>query len=183
MYSQRIHASSTGTRLRFMLGYRVSVIRNTSIRSGVRLRAVLLYCDSLTQNLEHKITGDVLCMLDPEGLKSLGISSVGQRLCILKRVYLLKLAQDIPIDPEHYVPPCRLPFFSFVPALCLLIPYPGSSEQGTSSTESNARRIAWHRRRPRSAPKLFLCRGDLTLSYQVYVSSPLRRKTRNSRTP
>jgi bZIP factor len=56
---------------------------------------------------EHKITGDVLCMLDPEGLKALGVSSVGQRLCILKCVYLLKLAQDIPLDPEHYVPPCK----------------------------------------------------------------------------
>ena len=182
MYSQRIHASSTGTRLRSMLGYRVSVIRNTSIRSGVRLRAILLCCDSPTHRLEHKITGDVLCMLDPEGLKSLGISSVGQRLCILKRVYLLKLAQDIPIDPEHYVPPCRLTF-TFVSALCLHSPYPGSSEQGTSPTESNARRIAWHRRQPKSVPILFSCRCDLTLSYQVHVSSPLRRRTRNSRTP
>jgi hypothetical protein len=70
-------------------------------------------------------------MLDPEGLKSLGISSVGQRLCILKRVYLLKLAQDIPIDPEHYVPPCRPPFaFSFPHCAYIAhIPAAASKEQ------------------------------------------------------
>jgi len=59
-------------------------------------------------------------MLDPEGLKALGVSSVGQRLCILKHVYTLKLAQDVPLDPEHYVPPCmRIPRFCFQTLLML----------------------------------------------------------------
>lgn len=55
---------------------------------------------------EHNISGDVLCLLDPESLKEMGISTIGQRLTILKAVYNVKLAQNIPIEPEHYVPPC-----------------------------------------------------------------------------
>jgi protein STE50 len=62
----------------------------------------------LNFDAEHNISGDVLCMLDLDGLKAVGISTVGQRLHILKSVYLLKLAQSIPIDPDHYIPPCSL---------------------------------------------------------------------------
>jgi hypothetical protein len=54
---------------------------------------------------EHKIRGDVLCMLDLETLKGVGVSTIGQRLAILKAVYLLKLAYDVPIGSDHYVPP------------------------------------------------------------------------------
>ncbi|KAG6910228.1 hypothetical protein DXG01_012363 [Tephrocybe rancida] len=57
---------------------------------------------------EHNISGDALCMLDPEGLKGVGISTIGQRLAILKAVYLLKIAHDIPIDSDHYVPPSEV---------------------------------------------------------------------------
>ncbi|KAI9064111.1 hypothetical protein FKP32DRAFT_1611233 [Trametes sanguinea] len=57
---------------------------------------------------EHKISGDVLCLLDPESLKEIGIATIGQRLAILKAVYNLKLAQNIPIEPEHYVPPSEV---------------------------------------------------------------------------
>lgn len=55
---------------------------------------------------EHNISGDVLCMLDPESLKEMGIATIGQRLAILKAVYNVKLAQNIPIEQDHYVPPC-----------------------------------------------------------------------------
>lgn len=55
---------------------------------------------------ENNITGDVLCLLDPETLKDMGVATIGQRLAILKAVYNIKLAQNIPIEPEHYVPPC-----------------------------------------------------------------------------
>ncbi|KAI1796613.1 hypothetical protein LXA43DRAFT_566626 [Ganoderma leucocontextum] len=55
---------------------------------------------------EHNISGDVLCLLDPESLKEMGIATIGQRLAILKAVYNVKLAQNIPIEPDHYVPPC-----------------------------------------------------------------------------
>ncbi|KAI0352334.1 hypothetical protein OH77DRAFT_1498014 [Trametes cingulata] len=57
---------------------------------------------------EHNITGDVLCLLDPEALKDIGIATIGQRLAILKAVYNVKLAQNIPIEPEHYVPPSEV---------------------------------------------------------------------------
>jgi bZIP factor len=47
-------------------------------------------------------------MLDLEGLKSVGVSTIGQRLAILKAVYLVKVAHNVPIDADHYVPPCKL---------------------------------------------------------------------------
>ncbi|KAH9935908.1 uncharacterized protein BXZ73DRAFT_45294 [Epithele typhae] len=54
---------------------------------------------------EHNINGEVLCLLDPESLKEIGIATIGQRLAILKAVYNVKLAQNIRIEPDHYVPP------------------------------------------------------------------------------
>lgn len=35
----------------------------------------------------------------------MGIASVGHRLTILKNVYDMKVNQDIPIEPDDYVPP------------------------------------------------------------------------------
>ena len=55
---------------------------------------------------EHKLSGDVLCLIDSEGLKAAGITSIGQRLAILKAIYLIKVAHDVPIEPEDYVPQC-----------------------------------------------------------------------------
>jgi bZIP factor len=56
--------------------------------------------------LEHNISGYILCLLDAEGLKGIGISTVGQRLAILKAVYQAKLAYNVPVEADHYVPPC-----------------------------------------------------------------------------
>lgn len=56
---------------------------------------------------ENSIRGDSLCIIDAESLKSLGVHSIGQRLSILKAVYDLKLAQDIPFGEDDYVPPCE----------------------------------------------------------------------------
>ncbi|KAL1745863.1 hypothetical protein HDZ31DRAFT_73265 [Schizophyllum fasciatum] len=53
----------------------------------------------------NNITGDVLVMLNPESLKDVGVATIGQRLAILKGVYQLKIAQNVAIDPEDYVPP------------------------------------------------------------------------------
>ena len=33
--------------------------------------------------------------------------SMGHRLTILKDVYDIKVKQEIPSDPDHYVPPCK----------------------------------------------------------------------------
>ena len=68
-----------------------------------------LYCAISSGYLipEHNISGDVLCLLDPEALKDMGIATIGQRLAILKAVYNVKLAQNIPIESDHYVPPCE----------------------------------------------------------------------------
>ncbi|EJD43767.1 hypothetical protein AURDEDRAFT_114560 [Auricularia subglabra TFB-10046 SS5] len=54
---------------------------------------------------EHSITGDVLATLDSDMLKEAGIGSVGQRLAILKAIYHVKIAHNVPIEPDHYVPP------------------------------------------------------------------------------
>lgn len=56
----------------------------------------------------HRVSGDVLCLLDAESLKEIGIETIGQRLTILKAVYQLKVAQQIPIDSDHYVPPSEV---------------------------------------------------------------------------
>ncbi|KAF8317123.1 hypothetical protein DL93DRAFT_2165780 [Clavulina sp. PMI_390] len=57
------------------------------------------------QILENGISGDMLSLLDHESLREVGVHSVGHRLHILREVYQLKVAQGIPIEPEHYVPP------------------------------------------------------------------------------
>ena len=44
--------------------------------------------------------------MDAEGLKSMGITTVGQRLAILKAVYQAKLAHNVPLGADHYIPPC-----------------------------------------------------------------------------
>ncbi|TFY79075.1 hypothetical protein EWM64_g4935 [Hericium alpestre] len=57
------------------------------------------------RGIKHRFSGDVLCIVDAEGLKDLGIISVGRRLAILKIVYLVKIAHGVPIEDDHYVPP------------------------------------------------------------------------------
>lgn len=57
---------------------------------------------------DNGISGEILSLLDHEGLKEVGVHSVGQRLAILREVYYLKVAHGIAIEPEHYVPPCEL---------------------------------------------------------------------------
>ncbi|BGP39738.1 hypothetical protein JCM10450v2_003707 [Rhodotorula kratochvilovae] len=70
-----------------------------------RLFADLGFPHYRDQLAEHGITGDVLIHLDHAALKDVGVHSVGQRLAILKTVYDLKVAQNIPIEDGHYVPP------------------------------------------------------------------------------
>lgn len=42
-----------------------------------------------------------------DDLKSMGITSVGHRLTILKSVYDVKKAQDVPLESDHYLPLCK----------------------------------------------------------------------------
>lgn len=42
-----------------------------------------------------------------QDFKDIGISSLGHRLTILKGVYELKISQQVPLEPEHYVPLCK----------------------------------------------------------------------------
>jgi hypothetical protein len=45
--------------------------------------------------------------LGHDDLKQMGISSVGHRLTILKSIYDVKKAQDVPIESDHYIPLCK----------------------------------------------------------------------------
>ncbi|ROW13009.1 hypothetical protein VPNG_05966 [Cytospora leucostoma] len=60
--------------------------------------------------IENEIVGEALIALLHDDLKSMGITSVGHRLTILKSVYHVKKAQDVPIESDHYVPLCKLGF-------------------------------------------------------------------------
>jgi hypothetical protein len=55
---------------------------------------------------ENEIVGEALVALRHDELKEMGIASVGHRLTILKSVYDVKVNQDIPVDPDHYIPLC-----------------------------------------------------------------------------
>lgn len=88
--------------------FQTLVYPNTRLRSKVK---GLHYCSPfadfrLTSIIEHNLSGDVLCMIGPEDLKEIGIATVGQRLAILKAIYLIKLAHEIPFEPDNYIPPC-----------------------------------------------------------------------------
>ncbi|KAH8909726.1 protein kinase regulator Ste50 [Coniochaeta sp. PMI_546] len=54
--------------------------------------------------IENEIVGEALVALLHDDLKSMGINSVGHRLTILKSVYDVKIAQDVPIESDHYIP-------------------------------------------------------------------------------
>lgn len=62
---------------------------------------------------DNEIVGEALVALRHEELKEMGIASVGHRLTILKSVYDVKVNQDIPIEPDHYIPLC-------MPLACLI---------------------------------------------------------------
>lgn len=67
------------------------------------------FADALTDvffHADNEIVGEVLVALLHEDLKSMGITSVGHRLTILKSVYEVKKAQDVPFESDHYLPLC-----------------------------------------------------------------------------
>ena len=45
-------------------------------------------------------------MLQHAELKEIGVNSVGHRLTILKAVYDMKAKQNIPMEPDDYIPLC-----------------------------------------------------------------------------
>ncbi|KAF1355775.1 RA-domain-containing protein [Lizonia empirigonia] len=54
--------------------------------------------------VDEGITGDVLAALQHAELKEMGVGSVGHRLTILKAVYEVKVKQNVPIEPDDYIP-------------------------------------------------------------------------------
>ena len=66
-----------------------------------------LWNPRLICNPENEITGEALIALRHEELKEMGVISIGHRLTILKGVYDVKQKQGIPLDSDHWVPPCE----------------------------------------------------------------------------
>ncbi|KAI9741998.1 MAG: Adaptor for signal transduction [Cirrosporium novae-zelandiae] len=54
--------------------------------------------------IEQDIVGAALVVINHDNLKEMGVPSFGHRLTILKAIYEVKVKQDIPIGPDHYVP-------------------------------------------------------------------------------
>lgn len=61
----------------------------------------------LTDVVDEAINGEALIEMQHQDLKDMGITSVGHRLTALKGVYEIKVKQNIPLDPDHYVPLCK----------------------------------------------------------------------------
>jgi len=78
----------------------------SQIRGILFTKYLIDMCSNIPFWSEHKIQGDSLCELDSEGLRILGITSMGRRLAILKSIYQVKLSHNVPIDEAHYIPPC-----------------------------------------------------------------------------
>ena len=97
-----------------MRGLLLWVFHNMRAKSEVRTSRSSGLAVLVTAFSEHRVSGDVLCLMDAESLKEVGIATIGQRLAILKAVYLLKLAQQIPIEPDDYVPPCESHILSHI---------------------------------------------------------------------
>lgn len=66
-------------------------------------------CRCTNGRAEEVISGDVLAALQHAELKEMGIGSVGHRLTILKAVYEIKVKQNVPLEPDDYVPLCTPP--------------------------------------------------------------------------
>ncbi|KAF2087965.1 hypothetical protein K490DRAFT_40672 [Saccharata proteae CBS 121410] len=54
--------------------------------------------------IDEAVDGEALVALQHSELKDMGMGSVGHRLTILKGVYDVKVKQNVPIEPDHYVP-------------------------------------------------------------------------------
>lgn len=72
---------------------------------------------------ENEIVGEALIELKHEELKEMGIMSVGHRLTILKGVYEVKVKQGVPIDSDHWVPPCKNMSYSMLLPHSLLMAF------------------------------------------------------------
>ncbi|CEJ92078.1 hypothetical protein VHEMI07755 [[Torrubiella] hemipterigena] len=59
------------------------------------------YADAFVDN---DINGEAVIALVHEDLKNIDVNSIGHRLLILKSIHDVKVAQDIPIEDDHYKP-------------------------------------------------------------------------------
>lgn len=62
----------------------------------------------------------MLIALQHAELKEMGVSSVGHRLSILKAVYEIKVKQNVPIEPDDYIPLCMC-IRLIISGTCILI--------------------------------------------------------------
>ena len=70
----------------------------------------------------------------------MAIVSIGHRLTILKGVYDMKIRQDIPIDPDHWIPPCK-PIRTIVQVPSLMNVAADAETQDRTATKDDISRI------------------------------------------
>ena len=90
---------------------------------------------------ENEIVGEALIALRHEELKEMPILSVGHRLTILKGVYDIKIKHQIPIESDHYIPPCRLTLSHPCPVPTNFLPAADASLQDQTVTQEDISRI------------------------------------------
>lgn len=89
----------------------------------------------------------------------MGIASVGHRLTILKSVYEAKVKQDIPLDPDHYIPLSTFVYWPLVwRRLTIVLPAADQSMNENATQDDIARLIQSIRLRDE---KLVTVAGDL----------------------
>jgi hypothetical protein len=73
------------------------------VADWVAAQGLSQYADAF---VDEAITGLALVEMQHNDFKEMGIMSVGHRLTLLRGVYDIKIKQDIPLDPDHYIPLC-----------------------------------------------------------------------------
>lgn len=85
------------------------VILHFKDNSKVKANTILkLKLTDSKKKIEQGITGDVLVHLDHESLRDLSVSTVGQRMDLLKNIYQLKIQYKVPINEWDYIPPSKV---------------------------------------------------------------------------
>ena len=104
--------SSSGRRGNVLISFRVSAQHTLNTVIGSLVRCVSSNWIGLVANTadaENEIVGEALVALKHEELTEMNIMSVGHRITILKGVYDVKVRQGVPIESDHYIPPCQFP--------------------------------------------------------------------------
>lgn len=106
--------------------------------------------------------GQAFVLLNAEALRDLGVSSIGQRLAILKAIYHLKIRNNIPIEEDDYVPPCKHSEQEHRPSFNGVV---FTSRSSSSVREFDFRKTSFHHSRARYSNRTWVApSAELVLS-------------------